>query len=41
MLEYNESTMKVYERIKEKFKNIPDIPAELVPADSVFKEFIG
>ncbi len=41
MLEYNENTMDVYNQIKEKFENIPDIPAELVPADSVFKEFIG
>ncbi len=41
MLEYNENTFDVYNQIKEKFENIPDIPAELVPADSVFKEFIG
>ena len=41
MLEYNEDTVYVYEKIKERFKNIPDIPAELVPDTSVFKEFIG
>ncbi|MBQ8403208.1 MAG: hypothetical protein IJX55_02135 [Clostridia bacterium] len=41
MLEYDEDTIDVYNKIKEKFENIPDIPAELVPEDSVFKEFIG
>ena len=41
MLEYSEDTIQVYNDIKEKFENIPDIPAELVPTDSVFKEFIG
>ena len=41
MLEYDEGTMHIYEKIKEGFKNIPDIPSELVPQESVFKEFIG
>jgi uridine kinase len=41
MLEYTEDTKYLYEEIYEKFKNIPDFPAELVPKDSVFREFIG
>jgi uridine kinase len=41
MLEYTEETRFLYDDILEKFKNIPDFPAELVPKDSVFREFIG
>ena len=41
MLEYTEETKFLYENIAEKFKNIPDFPAEYVPENSVFREFIG
>jgi uridine kinase len=41
MLEYDEKTAFLYEKLASKFARIPDIPAELVPHDSVFKEFIG
>jgi uridine kinase len=41
MLEYTEETKDIYEKIKEDFRNIPDFPDELVPGDSVFREFIG
>ena len=41
MLEYGEDTKYLYDEICEKFKNIPDFPAEFVPKDSVFREFIG
>lgn len=41
MLEYDEKTVFLYGMIKEKFASIPDIPSELVPDESVFKEFIG
>lgn len=41
MLEYTEETKDIYEKIKEDFKNIPDFPDELVPENSVFREFIG
>jgi uridine kinase len=41
MLDYTEATRFLFEDISEKFKNIPDIPAEYVPKDSVFREFIG
>ena len=41
MLEYSEDTKEIQKEIEQKFKNIPDIPSELVPNDSVFREFIG
>ena len=41
MLKYEENSKFLYKKIKEKFESIPDIPAELVPENSVFKEFIG
>ena len=41
MLEYGEDTKYLYDEIEEKFRNIPDFPAEFVPKDSVFREFIG
>ena len=41
MLEYDENDKFLYDEIKQKFENIPDIPAEFVPETSVFKEFIG
>lgn len=41
MLEYDDSSSHLYEKIKEKFAPIPDIPSEFVPENSVFKEFIG
>jgi hypothetical protein len=41
MLEYTEETKFLYDDILEKFKNIPDIPEEYVPKNSVFREFIG
>ena len=41
MLEYTEKTKFLYDDIYEKFKNIPDIPEEFVPENSVFREFIG
>lgn len=33
--------MDLYQKLCEKFKNIPEIPEYFVPADSVFREFIG
>lgn len=41
MLEFNEDTKEIKKQIEEKFKNIPDISSDLVPKDSVFREFIG
>jgi hypothetical protein len=41
MLEYGEDTKYLRDEIYEKFKNIPDISAEYVPENSVFREFIG
>ncbi len=41
MLEYNSETLALRNEIEQKFRNIPEIPAELVPENSVFKEFIG
>ncbi len=41
MLVYDENDKFLHEEIKQKFKNIPDIPSEFVPETSVFKEFIG
>ena len=32
---------ELHENLKEKFKNIPEISDRFVPADSVFREFIG
>ena len=37
----NKIESELYETFEEKFKNIPMIPSELVPKNSVFREFIG
>ncbi|MBS6447210.1 MAG: hypothetical protein KH382_06425 [Clostridiales bacterium] len=33
--------IELYEKLKSKFEKIPTIPEKFVPADSVFREFIG
>ncbi len=40
-LDFGEENAKLYNKIKKIFEDVPDIPSELVPRDSVFREFIG
>lgn len=41
LLSSDAENKELHEKIYEKFKNVPDIPADFVPKDSVFREFIG
>lgn len=41
LLSSDTENKELHEKIYEKFKNVPDIPADFVPKDSVFREFIG
>lgn len=36
-----DSEVEVYNKFKEKFRDVQEIPSELIPEDSVFREFIG
>jgi len=38
---HSSEELELYDRLKIKFQNIPMIPEKFVPADSVFREFIG
>lgn len=33
--------LRIFEEFRKKYANIPSIPSHLIPADSVFREFIG
>lgn len=41
LLSSDAENKELHEKIYEKFKNVPDIPADFVPENSVFREFIG
>lgn len=37
----NKDEFRIFEELKQRYENVPEMPSHLIPGDSVFREFIG